>query len=182
MKYLVLMILHFWHILINALEHPPFRCLQQLLPDLQLKHRLFMVRFSFYSCIQLYNSLIFFLWIRWLCLRFWSWFLWMESRCSWCDYELVKKDWFEETRSKIWPVWIFSYCSMFCCLYDYNLFSTYKTNTSYYIFFDSDDYDYWWGGSTDRAKLKSPKINGDVAQCLEFWYHINGINYNLIII
>jgi hypothetical protein len=61
-------------------------------------------------------------------------------------------------------------------------FSTFKTNTSYYIFFDSDDYDdYWWGwgGSTDRAKLKSPKIDGNLAQCLEFWYHMNGIK-NLI--
>ncbi|CAF0741635.1 unnamed protein product, partial [Brachionus calyciflorus] len=57
---------------------------------------------------------------------------------------------------------------------------TYGRNDTYYIFFESEDdyYDYyWWGGSSgsrDRSKLISPNINGNLKQCLQFWYYMYG--------
>ncbi len=49
--------------------------------------------------------------------------------------------------------------------------STYKNISSYYIYFDVDDYDYygWWFATESIARLKSPRVDGDVAQCLGFW-------------
>ena len=49
--------------------------------------------------------------------------------------------------------------------------STYKNSTSNYIYFDAEDYDYYdYYYSVSVAKLMSPRINGDVDQCLGFWY------------
>jgi hypothetical protein len=45
--------------------------------------------------------------------------------------------------------------------------------SSYFLLFesDADDYDYYWwtSGSTDLSKLISPKIDGNIEQCLTFW-------------
>ena len=66
----------------------------------------------------------------------------------------------------------------FCTTLSYKIYkSTTGTNESYYLLFQSNDYDtydFWWGGSSygsvDRSTLKSPKINGYIRQCLEFWF------------
>ena len=60
--------------------------------------------------------------------------------------------------------------------------STTNSDLGYYLFFesesDNDYYDYYYGwdswGSVDRSKLKSPKIDGNIKQCLQFWYHMYG--------
>ena len=60
-------------------------------------------------------------------------------------------------------IWVFCICS------------TSKTNTSYYLFFASasGSWDYWDYssslGTSDYAKLQSPKIDGTKKICLNFW-------------
>ena len=52
----------------------------------------------------------------------------------------------------------------------FELSSTYKNKTSYYIYFDVDDYDYYdFFSVASVARLKSPRIDGNIAQCLGFW-------------
>jgi len=50
--------------------------------------------------------------------------------------------------------------------------SSFQSNSSYYIYFESDkfDIDYWIDDGKDKTALKSPKIDGNSKSCLGFWY------------
>ena len=62
---------------------------------------------------------------------------------------------------------------LFNYLYLLNIsYSTFKTNTSYYIYFEIDE-----SGLTVQpsgmSTLQSPLIDGNIKQCFEFWYIYN---------
>lgn len=44
------------------------------------------------------------------------------------------------------------------------------------MYFESEKFeiDYWVNDGFDITLLKSPIIDGNKKQCLEFWYHMNG--------
>lgn len=54
--------------------------------------------------------------------------------------------------------------------------STKNTTDGHYIYFESDKFeiDYWINDGVDVTRIKSPFIDGNKKQCLEFWYHMNG--------
>ena len=48
---------------------------------------------------------------------------------------------------------------------------TFNSNSSYYIYFETD---WYWSGYNELSRLMSPRVDGNVKQCFEFWYHMFG--------
>ena len=62
------------------------------------------------------------------------------------------------------------------------IFSTTSTNKGFFVLFETTNYnndDYYFDDDSETGQLKSPVIDGNIKQCLNFWYHMYGKKYHL---